>query len=340
MVRAVIRHGVVLLLLGLFVGYLVVPRLAGASKNLDLLSRIHPAWLAAGVVLEAGALFSYALLSRTLLPRGDPGLFRLAQIMMATMALGHVAPGGVVTGPSLGYQLLTAEGVAGADAAFLLAGQAIGSAVVLNAILWVALLASLPLAGYHPVYLTVAALGIAALAATTALVYTFSRGEERAVRIVRALGRRIPRVGADRLEHLVRQFAESLGRLAAHRELLGRGTLWASLNWLLDAAALWAFLTAFGRVVEPVELFVAYGVAMVLAVIPITPAGLGIVEATSISLLVSFGVPAGVATFGVLAWRLVAFWLPIPIGAAAYVSLRIRHRAHSRLEHAGNGTAR
>ncbi|MGZ4603304.1 MAG: lysylphosphatidylglycerol synthase transmembrane domain-containing protein [Kineosporiaceae bacterium] len=330
--RAVLWRGVLLLLVLLVVEYFVVPRLVGASKDFNLLSRVHPAWLVVGVGLEAAALLSYALLSRTLLPRGGPGLFRLFQIMMSTMALGHVAPGGVVTGPGLGFQLLTAEGVSAGDAAFVLASQAIGSAVVLNALLWVTLLASLPLAGYHPVYLTVAALGLAAIAATTALVYTFSRGEERAVRIVRSIGRRIPRMGADRLEHAVRSIGESLAHLGRHRDLLRAGTLWAALNWLLDAAALWAFLAAFGRAVEPVELFVAYGVAMVLAVLPIVPAGLGIVEATSISLLVSFGVPAGVATFGVLTWRLVSFWLPIPLGAAAYVALRMRHRPNHRLD--------
>jgi hypothetical protein len=30
-----------------------------------------------------------------------------------------------------------------------------------------------------------------------------------------------------------------------------------------------------------------------------------------------------VATLGVLGWRLVNFWLPIPVGAAAYVSLKV-----------------
>jgi hypothetical protein len=30
-----------------------------------------------------------------------------------------------------------------------------------------------------------------------------------------------------------------------------------------------------------------------------------------------------VATLGVLGWRLVNFWLPIPVGAIAYVSLKV-----------------
>jgi hypothetical protein len=58
-------------------------------------------------------------------------------------------------------------------------------------------------------------------------------------------------------------------------------------------------------------------------VLPITPAGLGVVDSVAPLLLVSFGVTRSVATLGVLGWRLVNFWLPIPAGAAAYVSLKV-----------------
>ena len=66
----------------------------------------------------------------------------------------------------------------------------------------------------------------------------------------------------------------------------------------------------------------AYGLANVLAVIPITPGGLGVIEATLTSVLVGFGTPRGVAT-GVIAYRLVNFWLPIPLGGLAYLSLQV-----------------
>jgi uncharacterized membrane protein YbhN (UPF0104 family) len=61
----------------------------------------------------------------------------------------------------------------------------------------------------------------------------------------------------------------------------------------------------------------------VLGAIPVTPGGLGIIEALAATLLVSFGVPRNVATLGVLGWRLVNFWLPIPTGALAYASLKV-----------------
>jgi hypothetical protein len=72
-----------------------------------------------------------------------------------------------------------------------------------------------------------------------------------------------------------------------------------------------------------VGLFAAYGIANVLGAIPITPAGLGVIDSVTPVLLVSFGLTRSVATLGVLAWRLVNFWLPIPTGAAAYISLKV-----------------
>jgi hypothetical protein len=98
---------------------------------------------------------------------------------------------------------------------------------------------------------------------------------------------------------------------------------WATLNWLLDAASLWCFVAAFGRFVNPVELFAAYGIANVAGALPVTPGGLGVVDSIAPLLLVSFGVTRSVATLGVLGWRLVNFWLPIPVGAIAYVSLKV-----------------
>jgi hypothetical protein len=69
---------------------------------------------------------------------------------------------------------------------------------------------------------------------------------------------------------------------------------------------------------------VSYGLANVLAAIPLTPGGLGVVEAVLTSTLVGFGTTRGVAILGVISWRLVNFWLPIPVGGVAYLSLRGR----------------
>jgi Lysylphosphatidylglycerol synthase TM region len=202
-VPAWLRHGVVIFLLLLIVEYLVIPELVGAKRDLHLLNQLNVGWLAAGIVLEAASLLCYASLTRTLLLGARPGLSRLLRIVLATTGVAHVIPGGAAGAATAGYQLLTSDGVEGSDAGFALATEAIGSAIVLNVLLWLSLLISIPLAGVHPVYVAAALLGLLASFGAAALVYTFTKGEERAVRFVRAVGRRLPRVGEDRLEHLL-----------------------------------------------------------------------------------------------------------------------------------------
>jgi len=194
---------------------------------------------------------------------------------------------------------------------------------VLNVLLWLSLVISIPLAGFHPIYGTVAITGAVILAAVAALAFGFLRGARRASRILHAIGDRIPGLSGDRLEQTLLEAADSLRALARDRRTLFWSLTWASLNWILDAASLWCFVAAFGKFVNPVELFAAYGIANVAGALPLTPGGLGVVDSLAPLLLVSFGVTRSVATLGVLGWRLVNFWLPIPVGALAYVSLKV-----------------
>ncbi len=320
-----LRRGVVIFVLLLVIEYLVVPELVGASKDLYLLGRVNPFWLIAGLVLEGLSLFCYGLLTQAVLPSGshNPGLSRLFRIDLSAAAVAHVIPAGTLGSAGIGYRLFTAEGIKGRDAAVMMATKGLGSTVVLNVLLWLSLVISIPLAGFHPIYVTVAAIGALVLLAIGVLAFGITRQSERASRILRAVGNRVPGLTGDSLERGIRDAGNSLSALARDRRTLVYSLTWASLNWLLDAASLWCFVAAFGHFTNPVELFAAYGIANVAGVLPITPAGLGVIDSLAPLLLVSFGVTRSVATLGVLGWRLVNFWLPIPAGAAAYVSLKV-----------------
>src|SRR6202453_2723251 len=320
-----LRRGIVIFVLLLVIEYLVVPELVGASKDLHLLGRVNPGWLVAGLVLEGASLFCYGLLTRALLPPGsvNPGLSRLFRIDLAAAAVAHVIPAGTLGSAGIGYRLFTAEGIKGNDAGVMMATKGLGSTVMLNVLLWLSLVISIPLAGFHPIYVTVAILGAVVLLAVALLFFGITRGTQRASRILHMVGDRIPGLTGEGLERAFREVAASLSALARDRHVLVWSLTWAALNWLLDAASLWCFVAAFGRFVNPVELFAAYGIANVAGVLPVSPAGLGVVDSVAPLLLVSFGVTRSVATLGVLGWRLVNFWLPIPAGAAAYVSLKV-----------------
>jgi hypothetical protein len=132
----------------------------------------------------------------------------------------------------------------------------------------------------------------------------------------------VPFVDGEALHRSWGQLASSLSALGKRREAMIRALVWATLNWVLDAGSLAVFVGAFGKWVNPDGLLVAYGLANVLAAIPLTPGGLGVVEATLTTLLVGFDTTRGIATLGVLVYRLVQFWAPIPLGGLAYLSLQ------------------
>jgi uncharacterized protein (TIRG00374 family) len=239
----------------------------------------------------------------------------------------HVIPAGTLGTAALGFKLFTDEGISGNDAGVMMAAKGIGSTVVLNVLLWVSLVISIVLAGFQPIYGTVAIIGTVVLLAVAALVFGVTRGAGRASRILRVVADKIPGLSGERVERAILDATRTFATMARDKRVLSLALLWASLNWLLDAASLWAFVAAFGKFMNPIELFAVYGIANVAGALPITPGGLGVVDSIAPLLLVGFGVTRSVATLGVIAWRLVNFWLPIPTGALAYASLKVKPRA-------------
>jgi len=322
--------------------YLLLPDLASARKSVNLLGEVNVVWLILAVVLEGGSLAAYAELSHTVLTPDSPKRFTLFRINMSSLAVSHVLPGGTAPGGALAYRLLTADqGVPGTVAAFGLATQGVGSAVVLNVLFWLALLISIPLKGYNPLYGFAAIAGVILLALFGGVVLLLTRGKHSAADYLHRLAGHLPFINPDRMSSLVQNVADRLVILLRDRALLIHAMEWAALNWILDAASLWLFIFAFGHVVSPIDLMVAYGLANILAVIPITPGGLGVVEGVLIPTLVGFGVPRNIAIVSVLSYRLVNFWLPIPLGGISYLSMRWgphARRLHRRaLEAAGRG---
>jgi len=321
--RSVKRVAVGLVAL-IVVEYLVLPQIAGARKALHLLARVNIIYLLVGVVLEAAAIGAYARLTQAALPvEHRPGLWTLVRIDLSTLAASHIVPGGTAAGAGLGYGLLTETGVSGTDAGFALTTQGIGSAVVLNVVLWLGLLVSIPLRGFNPLYGTAAGLGAVLIAGFALSIVSLTRGEERMARVLCRLATPIPLLDEKGVARVLHRVAERVRVLGADRALLARAATWATANWMLDAASLWVFVAAFGHWVDIDGLIVAFGLANVLAAIPVTPGGLGVVEAILTSTLVGFGTPRGIAVLGVVSYRLVNFWLPIPVGGLSYLSLKM-----------------
>jgi hypothetical protein len=123
------------------------------------------------------------------------------------------------------------------------------------------------------------------------------------------------------------------GRILAERDFIRdtvgrhwfRAVIAAAGSPAFDFLALLCALRAVGARPLPSLVLLAYVASAFLAAIPLTPGGLGFVEAGLVGTLVLAGVDAGDAVVATLAYRLAAFWLPIPIGGAAYVVFRKRY---------------
>jgi len=77
---------------------------------------------------------------------------------------------------------------------------------------------------------------------------------------------------------LVQRVAGQLRVMVSNRSLLLRAVVWASANWLFDAAALWVMVAAFHYRLGPDAVIISYCIANIVAALPITPGGLGVVE--------------------------------------------------------------
>lgn len=308
----------------LIINYIVLPLLPDFRKAMDELRTVNPLLLAIGLLLQISALYCYSLLTKAAL--GDAGRvisrWRLFRIQMSTKALSNVVPGGSAAGPALGYRLMTLSGVDGPSAGFALATAGLGSAVVLNLLLWIGLIVSIPIRGVNKGYGLAAVAGIIVMLIAALLVLGLMDGQGRAERALRWIAGKL-HLNEDRAGAAVRQVAGRLEDLAGDRQLLIRVGGWAAANWLLDAASLWVFLRAFGVSLDADALIISFGLVNVLQVVPIMPGGLGIVEGAYTIQLAAFGVPKTVATLGVASYRIGQYWLPTIFGGVLYATLRV-----------------
>ena len=303
--------------------FFILPLVPGFRRAASELLDVEPLLLVCGIGLQVGSWWAYAFLTRAAL--GDAGRDitpgRMFRIGMSSKALTYLVPAGNAAGSALGYRLLTLSGVRGADAGFAMATAGIGSAVVLNVMLWCALLISIPIRGANGLYAIAAVAGVVVMLIAVGIVVGLMHGQSQAERIVRWIAAKL-RFDGDKATKAVRQVGNRVQDLIKDKQLLRRVISFAALAWVLDAASLWVFLRAFGGTLDPDALFVAFGLANVMSVIPITPGGLGIVEWVYIPTLVGFNMSRAVAVLGVGVYRISQFFMPIVVGGLCYASLR------------------
>jgi putative heme transporter len=298
--------------------YLVAPSLIEVFGSWSDLDRLSPAWLGAMALSQTAALACLWGLQRLALHGASWSAVVSSQL--AGGALAKIAPGGGAIGAALQYRMLVQAGVPSAPvAAALTASSLLVFAVVLA--LPVLAIPAFIRGGVSRDLLEVALIGLAvfaALAAGGAVLIAMDGPLAWLGRVVQSVRNRIRR-RAEPLRQLPDRLLRERDRIVA---VLGprwkRALLQTIGRWAFDYATLLAALAAVGAHARPSLVLLAFCGAQVLAQIPITPGGLGFVEAGLTAMLSLAGVSAGNAVLATFAYRLISYWLPLPVGLAAY----------------------
>ncbi|GAB4058344.1 hypothetical protein GCM10028775_65320 [Catellatospora paridis] len=96
----------------------------------------------------------------------------------------------------------------------------------------------------------------------------------------------------------------------------------SALNWLADLACLVAVAQAFHLPLDLLQLGTIYVAAQLVRQIPITPGGIGVIEATLLAALTAAGAEPAAAAATVLGYRLLSCWLVIPAGLTTWAFSR------------------
>jgi uncharacterized membrane protein YbhN (UPF0104 family) len=305
--------------------YGVAPAIGEVLGAWPRVANLKPWWLAG--MLVAQALSCWFLWELQALSIGTRDRVAVATSQLAGGALGRVIPGGAATAAATQYNMLNAADVP---------RGAIATGLAAATVLQIAALCVLPVLALPAVIfwiktpetlLETAILALALFVAMLALGLGVARSEKTLRAVGRFAVRASGRLPGDRA--LAPEFPE---RLVVQRdevfERLGDRLLWACAaavgRWLFDLLSLEFAIQAVGAHPRYSLVLLAYVAAQLLAQIPITPGGLGVVEAGLTATLALAGVRGGDAAVAVLAYRLVSYWLMLPAGLVAWIVHRRR----------------
>jgi uncharacterized protein (TIRG00374 family) len=317
--RTVVRR-LVPLVVAAVVLYGVAPAVLEVLGAYRRLRHVAPGWWI--VVLATSAASNWCMCSLQRLALNRAPWFPVATSQLAGAAFSKVVPGGSAAAAALQARMLVQAGLPPAT---------IGTGLTAGALLLLGALAGLPLLALPTLLfgrhvpdglLATAAIGLGVF------VVLFVVGAVLLVndRVLRVLGRGLR--AAQRKLHRGLPMSEELPeRLLDQRDLLRRslGAAWpqavatAAGRWIFDFLCLYAALLAIGARPPLYVALLAYSAAQLLGQIPLTPGGLGVVEAGLTGTLALAGIPAATAALATLAYRLASFWLPLPVGLVAWI---------------------
>jgi len=325
-IRKILQRGIYLTI-GVVLLYAMQQQILEILSSADRLRHITAGWFAVMVLCEALSFICMWALIKQMLP--DVPWFVAATSQLVSNSVSRVVPGGAAVGGATLYRMLSVSGVAAPEAASAMAATGILSNALLFAIPTVAGLMALAGAPIPERLLPAAIAGavfFAVLMAVGTVAISFTRP-------LVAVGRFVARIATVCGRVVRRDWSFEPTRVVDERDRLVSvlGPRWpraiaaAAGNWAFDYLALIAALYAVGAEPRLSLVLLAYAAAAVLAMVPLTPGGVGFVEVGLYSTLVISGITARNAAVATIAYRIVSWWFPVVCGLVAWVLFKARY---------------
>lgn len=325
------RKSIILGLIGLAViiviFWKVIPQIGSYSEAWSALQGMGGFAMALVVATVLAYLAVYGFPFKAATP--GLGYWPSQQVNQAAFAISNGVPAGGALGLAVQFGMLSSHGVAPAAATSAITAVGIWSTFVSLGfpIMGVAAIAISGQSGSAHVATAVAGLGI--LIAAVVVFVLVMRSQSLAERIGRLgnrvlapLGRRIHRLQGVDLVGPLTSFRRSMYDLLRRR--------WAAITLAQVGVSVTQFLILYValRGIEGWDkpgssiliVFGAFAISQLGLMVPITPGGLGTVDAIMIALLASFGVDSGTATAADLVWRASSYVPQVLIGIVALLS--------------------
>jgi len=324
--KTLIKRSVAIAFTGIVL-YLVAPSILAVFHSWPRLATLNFLWFIPAILAEGAHFVCTFSLQRIALR--TKAWFAVITAQLAGNAISLTVPGGAAAGAAVQFRML---GTAGMDPTESVAGLTafsflgIGGLLALPVFVLPVVLFGAPVASGLTDAAWVGVVAFIVFTAFGALVITTDGPLVWSGRVVqtvrnRVLKKRTPLEGLP--ERLIEQrnvIRTVLGQQWWQATMLSVGRL------LFDYLCLLFCVRAVGAHPRPSLILLAYAVAGVIGLIPITPGGIGIVEASLAGFLALAGLDGAQAVLATLAYRLASYWLPMLAGPIAYGAFRYRYR--------------
>lgn len=311
--------------LGVVVGAVVLAVLLSHEGELSgarsRLAHLNWGWYGVVAAAEAASILAFAGLQEFVLRVAGPSprLSRLFAVSVASNAIALTVPGEPVVSSAYRYRRYRDASADGPGSAWAIVTVIVVQAVGMTSLLLVGVLVTLATHGRGS---TIGAAVVALAVVGAALVFLVRRDAlDTLARGALRLSRRLTRHPRGRAGARADAFVAELAERHLTGERLVVATLLAVLMWLADCACLAASFAAVRAPVPWSGLIIAYGVAQIAMVLPVSPGGLGLVEGGLTVVLVAYGATRVGALSAALAYRIVNYWLAAAIGWATVGAL-------------------